>query len=358
MEGPTNGEREAHRQKRRGPGPLEEPSPVGPGGLSVRVARPHTSVASLFAARFRVWIQPSSPPGRMQPPRAISPHVAKKMTPVSAARMPRACAHQRRPGHGSGAYEPLSTLPQWTDSGAVLPLPSAARRLRRSSLPARPSASLHGARLPATDPFGPAAPLGARSRCASASAACSRRSAQRSRSSGWRSKALILLLPKAKLFVTAGTALVSVAAYSIFFGWEFAAGFVVLLFLHEMGHVIALRREGIKASAPMFVPFMGAMIFVAIARRQRARGGARGPGGPDPGQHRRRGRGGDRRAHRQLAADRARLLRLLHQPVQPAPGRAAGRGPRDGGDGAVDVVPRLRRAGRAGDPGAGQPDPA
>jgi Zn-dependent protease len=74
-------------------------------------------------------------------------------------------------------------------------------------------------------------------------------------------KGLVLLLPKAKLFVTAGTALVSVAAYSIFFGWEFAAGFVVLLFLHEMGHVFQLRREGIKASAPMFVPFMGAMIF-------------------------------------------------------------------------------------------------
>jgi Zn-dependent protease len=74
-------------------------------------------------------------------------------------------------------------------------------------------------------------------------------------------KALIVALPNLKLFVTAGTALVSVAAYSIFFGWEFAAGFVVLLFLHEMGHVIQLRREGIKASAPMFVPFMGAMIF-------------------------------------------------------------------------------------------------
>ena len=60
--------------------------------------------------------------------------------------------------------------------------------------------------------------------------------------------------------MTAGTALVSVAAYSIFFGWWFAAGFVVLLFIHEMGHVIALRREGIKASAPMFIPFMGAVI--------------------------------------------------------------------------------------------------
>jgi Zn-dependent protease len=74
-------------------------------------------------------------------------------------------------------------------------------------------------------------------------------------------KALIFALPNLKLLATAGTALVSVAAYSLFFGWEFAAGFVVLLFVHEMGHVIALRREGIKASAPMFVPFMGAAIF-------------------------------------------------------------------------------------------------
>ena len=74
-------------------------------------------------------------------------------------------------------------------------------------------------------------------------------------------KALLIALPNMKLVVTAGTALVSVAAYSLFFGWWFAAGLVVLLFVHEMGHVIALRREGIKASAPMFIPFMGAAIF-------------------------------------------------------------------------------------------------
>ncbi len=74
-------------------------------------------------------------------------------------------------------------------------------------------------------------------------------------------KALLLLLPKFKLLTTAGTALVSVAAYSLFWGWEFAAGFVVLMFVHEMGHVIALRREGIKASAPMFIPFLGAVII-------------------------------------------------------------------------------------------------
>jgi Zn-dependent protease len=73
-------------------------------------------------------------------------------------------------------------------------------------------------------------------------------------------KGLLLLVPKFKLLTTGGTALVSVAAYSLWFGWTFAIGFVVLLFVHEMGHVIQLRREGIKATAPMFVPFMGAFI--------------------------------------------------------------------------------------------------
>jgi Zn-dependent protease len=73
-------------------------------------------------------------------------------------------------------------------------------------------------------------------------------------------KGAVLLLPKLKLLTTAGTALVSVAAYSLFWGWEFAVGFVVLLFVHEMGHVIQLRREGVKASTPMFIPFMGAVI--------------------------------------------------------------------------------------------------
>jgi Zn-dependent protease len=73
-------------------------------------------------------------------------------------------------------------------------------------------------------------------------------------------KAALLLLPKAKLLTTSATALLSVAAYSLWFGWWFAVGFVVLLFVHEMGHVIALRREGIRASAPMFIPFLGAVI--------------------------------------------------------------------------------------------------
>src|SRR4051812_30279124 len=74
-------------------------------------------------------------------------------------------------------------------------------------------------------------------------------------------KALLVLLPKLKLLTTSGTMLVSIAAYATIWGWKFAVGFVILLFVHEMGHVIQLRREGIKASAPVFIPFMGAVVW-------------------------------------------------------------------------------------------------
>ncbi len=93
-------------------------------------------------------------------------------------------------------------------------------------------------------------------------------------------KAVILLLPKLKLFASTGTILVSLAAYALLWGWPFAAGFIALLFVHEMGHVIALRREGLKASAPMFIPFMGAVIAARSLGRNalaEARVGLAGP---------------------------------------------------------------------------------
>jgi Zn-dependent protease len=77
---------------------------------------------------------------------------------------------------------------------------------------------------------------------------------------GAKLKGLLLLVPKLKLFTTSATMLVSVAAYALIWGWRFAVGFVLLLLVHEMGHVIQLRREGIKASAPMFIPFLGALV--------------------------------------------------------------------------------------------------
>src|SRR3954447_25191429 len=73
-------------------------------------------------------------------------------------------------------------------------------------------------------------------------------------------KGVLLLLPKLKLLTTSGSMLVSIGAYALIWGWQFALGFVLLLFAHEMGHVIQLRREGVPASAPLFVPFLGAFV--------------------------------------------------------------------------------------------------
>jgi Zn-dependent protease len=77
---------------------------------------------------------------------------------------------------------------------------------------------------------------------------------------GAKFKAVLLLLPKAKLLATPASMLVSVGAYALIWPWQFALGFVLLLLVHEMGHVIQLKREGVPASAPMFIPFMGAVV--------------------------------------------------------------------------------------------------
>jgi Zn-dependent protease len=76
----------------------------------------------------------------------------------------------------------------------------------------------------------------------------------------WKFKAAALAVFKLKVFATSGTMLVSVAAYAWLWGWKFAVGFVLLLLVHELGHVFELRRQGIPASAPLFIPFMGAVV--------------------------------------------------------------------------------------------------
>jgi Zn-dependent protease len=77
---------------------------------------------------------------------------------------------------------------------------------------------------------------------------------------GAKLKGALLLLPKLKVFTTSASMLVSIGAYALIWGWKFAVGLVLLLLVHELGHVIQLRREGIKASAPMFIPFLGAVV--------------------------------------------------------------------------------------------------
>jgi Zn-dependent protease len=104
----------------------------------------------------------------------------------------------------------------------------------------------------------------------------------------WKFKALALLaLGKAKLLLfglTKMSTLLSMAAslgvYWAVWGWKFAAGLVASIYVHEIGHVAALRRYGIPASAPMFVPGLGAFIrssHYPATPREDARVGLAGP---------------------------------------------------------------------------------
>src|ERR1700716_4024531 len=54
---------------------------------------------------------------------------------------------------------------------------------------------------------------------------------------------------------------VSFGGYAIFYGPWFAASLVAMILVHEMGHVVEIRRQGMKATAPIFIPFLGAAIF-------------------------------------------------------------------------------------------------
>lgn len=74
-------------------------------------------------------------------------------------------------------------------------------------------------------------------------------------------KALGVLVTVLKL-KTLLTMALTIGIYATQWGWPFAVGFVLLIFVHEMGHVLVLRAEGIPASAPVFIPFVGA--FVAM----------------------------------------------------------------------------------------------
>src|SRR5881296_2728964 len=99
--------------------------------------------------------------------------------------------------------------------------------------------------------------------------------------------ALMFVLTKAKLLLLgltkAGTffsMLLSASLYWTIWGWKFALGVVLSIYVHEMGHVQALQRFGIKATAPMFIPGFGALIRLKqypADRREDARVGLAGP---------------------------------------------------------------------------------
>jgi Zn-dependent protease len=106
---------------------------------------------------------------------------------------------------------------------------------------------------------------------------------------GWAAGAGILVLLskfKTALFflLKAGkplwTMILSIGAYALIFPWTFAIGFVLLIFIHEMGHVLAARRRGLPVSAPMFIPFLGAFITMKRMPKDAETEAYIGMGGP------------------------------------------------------------------------------
>jgi Zn-dependent protease len=93
------------------------------------------------------------------------------------------------------------------------------------------------------------------------------------------SKAKLLLLGLTKLS-TISSMLLFLGVYWSLWGWRFALGFVVCIYIHEMGHVAQLARYGIAASPPMFIPGLGAFVRLKQSPadvRQDARVGLAGP---------------------------------------------------------------------------------
>src|SRR4051812_17237939 len=55
---------------------------------------------------------------------------------------------------------------------------------------------------------------------------------------------------------------IAIGGYALLWGWRFGVGFVALIFIHEMGHFIEARRQGLSASWPTFIPFLGAYVTI------------------------------------------------------------------------------------------------
>jgi Zn-dependent protease len=100
-------------------------------------------------------------------------------------------------------------------------------------------------------------------------------------------KYALVAVAKAPLLISL---VINIGVYTLFFGAKnpllgvaFATGFVGMIFIHEMGHLIAARMEGVKASVPFFIPFMGAAIFLKENPRDARSEAIIGIGGPITG---------------------------------------------------------------------------
>ena len=97
-------------------------------------------------------------------------------------------------------------------------------------------------------------------------------------------KLKFVILPLLKflplLLKSGGTMVLMIWVYAMMWGWKFGVGFVILLLVHECGHLLVARKLGLKVGAPVFIPFMGAFIALKEAPRNAWIEACVGIGGP------------------------------------------------------------------------------
>ena len=70
----------------------------------------------------------------------------------------------------------------------------------------------------------------------------------------------------AEVALLIGTFSISFLAFSLWLGsWKFGLGFVLLILVHELGHVFEARRQGVHVSLPIFIPLFGAFVIIRHA---------------------------------------------------------------------------------------------
>jgi Zn-dependent protease len=91
---------------------------------------------------------------------------------------------------------------------------------------------------------------------------------------------LVKVLPAGKLLLTTGSMIAMIAFESVRSGIWFAVGFVLLILVHELGHGFAMKRAGVQAGWPIFIPFFGAMIAMKGLPQDRDKEAEIAYGGP------------------------------------------------------------------------------
>ena len=72
--------------------------------------------------------------------------------------------------------------------------------------------------------------------------------------------AVVALAKFSFILVKFSSIFIAVGLYALFWGWKFALGVVLLILLHELGHFVEAKREGLNPKLPVFIPFLGAYV--------------------------------------------------------------------------------------------------